>query len=411
MTDATCVFVGLWLAHTDCLICECALATQMDESKIQVLPPDQREFPFAPQRDATDDFDASIAVDMSPYCCSQTLQYGSDTILNCQSVARSLLTQLRETGFCYVRGTGISSELCHDALSVTNAFLQNANEDVRRSTMTMDRARRGYSPMCTENFSSLVGQHGPNDLVRKFRMGPSVDTTANCATNSLLQRNVWPDEKCWDVDSARAFRSTLEMYYKAASRAAQAVVLAICDGLLLENPELQPTLDPFMRQKEKGSNSNETCCSTTTSSILTCLGYRVGTRHKGNDKGPLVAPHTDVGVITMLLFDNGNCASLQRSDGKDGWVDVHLPSRVPRDPIFVVNVADCLSEMSQGNLPSTLHQVVAKPAGKVPRNCCALFVGLEPEARLLSNGTEISYEEWRKLRILRAQNVLRSSRK
>jgi isopenicillin N synthase-like dioxygenase len=382
----------------------------MDESKLQILPPDQREFPFAPQNENADDFDASIAVDMSPYCCAQ-LQDENDTSVSEQTVARSLLTQLRETGFCYVRGTGISSELCQDALSVTNAFLQNANEDVRRSTMTKDRARRGYSPMCTENFSSLVGQHGPNDLVRKFRMGPpSVDTrTGNGANNSLLQPNVWPDEKCWDADSTSAFRRTLEMYYEAASRATQSVVLAICDGLLLENPELQPALEPFMRQKRTDSSSTDVCATTTTS-ILTCLGYRVGTRHKGNDKGPMVAPHTDVGVITMLLFDNGNCASLQRSDGKHGWVDVHLPSHVPRDPIFVVNVADCLSEMSQGSLPSTLHQVVAKPAGKVPRNCCAFFVGLEPDARLLSNGTEMSYEEWRKLRIFRAQNLLSGSR-
>jgi isopenicillin N synthase-like dioxygenase len=379
----------------------------MDESKFQVLPPHQREFPFAPQNENANDFDATIAVDMSPYCCSQ-MQNGSDASTT-EETARSLLTQLRKTGFCYVRGTGISRELCQDALSVTNAFLQIANEDVRRSTMTKDRARRGYSPMCTENFSSLVGQHGPNDLVRKFRMGPVLDI--GNGTNSLLQPNVWPNERCWDADSASAFRTTLEMYYEAASRAAQSVVLAICDGLLLENPHLQPALEPFMRQKEKDFNSKEGCITTTTtSSILTCLGYRVGTRHKGNDKGPLVAPHTDVGVITMLLFDNGNCAALQRSDGKDGWVEVHLPSHVPHDPIFVVNIADCLSEMSQGHLPSTLHQVVAEPAGKVPRNCCALFVGLEPEARLLSNGTEVSYEVWRKLRILRAQKVLKTSK-
>jgi hypothetical protein len=26
--------------------------------------------------------------------------------------------------------------------------------------------------MCTENFASLLGQPGPNDLVRKFRIGP-----------------------------------------------------------------------------------------------------------------------------------------------------------------------------------------------------------------------------------------------
>ena len=31
-----------------------------------------------------------------------------------------------------------------------------------------DRARRGYSPPNSENFASLLGEEGPNDLVRKF---------------------------------------------------------------------------------------------------------------------------------------------------------------------------------------------------------------------------------------------------
>lgn len=384
----------------------------MEESKLQVLSKAEREFPFAPnnnnsEKDDDNFFDATIAVDMSPYCGERPRHQGNGNGRCCvdEATACALLHQLRETGFCYVRRTGISGQLCREALAMTHNFLQDAPEDVRRSTLTKDRARRGYSPMCTENFSSLVGQHGPNDLVRKFRMGPIHNNSNNIS--SLLQPNVWPDETCWDADSASAFRRTLETYYEAASRAAESVVLAICEGLILEHPELRESLEPLMHHRQdSGSSTADTHCTT---SILTLLGYRVGTRHKGNNKGPLVAPHTDVGVITMLLFDNGNCADLQRSDGKDGWLDVHLPSRVPEDdPLFVVNVADCLSELCRGKLPSTFHRVVAKP-GKFPRNCCALFVGLDPEAKLLMNGTQMSYEEWRKLRIARAQSVLKAS--
>ena len=197
------------------------------------------------------------------------------------------------------------------------------------------------------------------------------------------------------LSSALSFRSSLETYYDAACEAADSVVQAICHGLLDECPELRKALVPLTKRQSVVH---------TGTSILTLLGYRVGSRHKGKNKGPLVAAHTDVGVITFLLFDDGTCAALQRSDGHGKWVDVTLPEMVPEDPVFVVNVADCLSELSGGALPSTLHRVVARQ-GTRPRNCCALFVGLNPEECLELEGERLTYEDWRKGRIARAQSI------
>ncbi len=93
-------------------------------------------------------------------------------------------------------------------------------------------------------------------------------------------------------------------------------------------------------------------------SILTLLGYQPGSRHKRGSRGymrPLVSAHTDVGVVTVLYFDHGKCASLQRAADaanadpeKDEWKDVDLPDIDGKDddPIFVVNVGNCLSELS-----------------------------------------------------------------
>lgn len=248
--------------------------------------------------------------------------------------------------------------------------------------------------MCTENFASLVGEKGPNDLVRKFRMGP-VDVDSN-VESPLLRPNVWPHDE-WD--EAEVFQSSLEDYYESACRVAHAIVRAICDGILKKHPELDSSLAILSM---KGS--------VTHSSILTLLGYRTGTRHRRKEKPPLVAAHTDVGVITFLLFDNGDCAALQRADRtkEDSWVDVQLPQQVSDDPVFVVNLGDCLSELCNGLLPSTLHRVVPR-ADSVPRNCLALFVGLDPSETLrLPDGNKMSYEVWRKLRIARAQSVLKS---
>ena len=359
----------------------------IEEDNLQVLPTKQRHFPFAPSLvpDETDVFDFTCVIDVSPIFSG----------VDCSDKARKtccsqLIASLHSDGFCYIRGTGMAPNICRAALTATSAFLQEADESVRRSCLAQDRARRGYSPMNGENFASLIGERGPNDLVRKFRVG------AEGGNNPLRQPNVWPPETLWD--GATGFRTAVEEFYDAACPMAQTIVQAICEGLA----SLKPELDEKLRPLRKGP------VVSTTTSILTLLGYRPGSRHKGKSKGPLVAAHTDVGVITVLLFEGGKkCAALERSDGDGGWVEVNLPLAVPEDPVFVVNVADCFSEVANGEISSTLHRVVACRGTSMPRNACALFVGLQPGTELDIEGDKLTYEEWRKRRVARSQAALR----
>mmetsp|Transcript_24052 Transcript_24052/g.56876 ORF Transcript_24052/g.56876 Transcript_24052/m.56876 type:complete len:157 (+) Transcript_24052:11-481(+) len=70
----------------------------------------------------------------------------------------------------------------------------------------------------------------------------------------------------------------------------------------------------------RSHDGSENTMTPITTSILTLLGYRTCNRHKKTQNKrqihPLVAVHTDVGVITMLLFDGGSandtCGILQR---------------------------------------------------------------------------------------------------
>lgn len=350
-----------------------------------MLTEEERNFPFAPSENDTS-FDVKRAVDLSCFFSDQPSQ----------EVLQQLWEQLQTDGFAYIRGLPITQELAAQALQVTDEFLQKVDENVRRACLAKDRARRGYSPMCTENFASLIGETGPNDLVRKFRVGPEGQPQEDCSlSSSLWQPNIWPPTELWD--QADYFREIVEKYFAVMAQAAQIVVKAICQALLVQEPDLVDALGPLLQND-----------ALTHTSILTLLGYRTGTRHKGKNKGPLVASHTDVGVVTILLFDRGTCATLQRSDGAGGWIEVDLPRSVPDDPIFVVNVADCLSDLTGGKLPSTLHRV-ATQSGTTPRNCCALFVGLDPGQLLQVQGESMTYEEWRKRRIARAQQVLKAA--
>jgi len=401
----------------------------MDESKLQLIPEGERDFPFAPQtsslpssshhieEDGTKWMD--LAVDLSPIRLSQS---NEDTAM-VDSTCEQLLEQLETNGFALVRGTGMDPKVCREALMMTQTFLQDVDESVRRSCLSsQDRARRGYSPMNVENFASLLGEQGPNDLVRKFRVGPLHSN----GIGTLLQPNIWPNPSEWD--QAIDFQTTTEKYYRSMCKAANLILSTVCRGLVKKHPELETSLRALHQPSTTSpDDSDESDGLQQTTSILTLLGYRDGTRHKGKNKGPLVAAHTDVGVITVLLFDGGKdtCAGLQRRDGDadadDRWIDIDLPVTVPDDPIFCVNVADCLSELSGNRLPSTVHRVVARrrrhhhqsqrPSSStgVPRNCCALFVGLDPECPLYFQGESesLSYEEWRRRRVAQSQQILR----
>lgn len=371
----------------------------IQEDKLQMLSKAERVFPFAPNPNNNNNhsttttttavMDASLAVNLSSYRRNSS-STSSAAAKSSPEALQQLSRQLQETGFCWVRGTGVAGPVCRKALRLCHEFLHTAPEDVRRSTLTRDRARRGYSPMCTENFASLVGQNGPHDLVRKFRMGPPEAK----GESSLLQPNVWPTPS-WD--QREEFQTTLQDYYQQICQAAETIVQAICDTVGNNNNNKNNLL------------SSLSSSSSTHTSILTLLGYRVGSRHKRRPPTPLVAPHTDVGVVTILVFDAGDCAVLQRySESQGDWIDVTLPPSDDDDNVvFVVNIGDCLAELT--GLPSTLHRVMPRPQGKTPRNCLALFVGLDPLHQLqLPSGDTITYQEWRKKRIARAQSVLSS---
>jgi len=338
---------------------------------MQMLPAEERLFPFAPmaasvsatnndwgskggrKKNATKD-DAKardahmkrekireMAIDMSSYChSSEESDNNNSTTLDRSECSAKLNKSLQSDGFALVKGTQISKSICDSALQAAKAFLHDADESVRRSCLMKDRARRGYSPMCTENFASLAGMQGPNDLVKKFRIGPAskkngedgredggANSHGHVVMSSLHQPNTWPTEEVWGYESATVFRSAVEEYSERICHAADCILKAICDGITAEeNAEISSSLQLLSESSNNSTirntiNGNESDDNPHHTSILALLGYQTGSRHKKGSKGymrPLVSAHTDVGVITVLLFDAGRCASLQRvADASD----------------------------------------------------------------------------------------------
>ena len=117
------------------------------------------------------------------------------------------------------------------------------------------------------------------------------------SSSSLHQTNVWPDPAVWGEQEVAFFKKSIGEYYCGLCKVAESVLQAICEGITANNPRLSKPLEAIV----KSCNDSDDSLSESHTSILTLLGYQPGTRHKRGSKGfmrPLVAAHTDVGVIT-----------------------------------------------------------------------------------------------------------------
>jgi len=407
----------------------------IDEDRIQMLSRVERGFPFAPEGHETSALLGEPKVTNKTKARTSTAQreaidlsvmrvhvekQSSDHPISEQRVdaVRELWSKFATDGFAYVRGTGVSADTCRRALAAGHSFF-TAPDEVRSSCLAKDRARRGYSPEKTENFASLVGNDAPNDEVRKFRIGKALSGEGAAASHGLGQDNVWPGDREWGSAKAAAFfKQSMETYYNELERVGQLILATLGEGM-------EQCADVPLANLRALDHANQ---GDDTASILTLLGYGTGKKRGRNKKTkknkrasncrPLVAEHTDVGIITVLLFDRGNCARLERAGtggSADNWVPVSLPEYVPDDPVFVVNIGDCLSEISGGALKSTVHRVAAGP-GPHARVCLAMFMGFSPSTQLeISSGDgsstqPMTYAEWRQKRIAASLKVLRESR-
>eukprot|EP00501_MAST-03F_sp_TOSAG23-6_P000626 GSMAST32.ASY1.ANO1.647.1 assembled CDS len=312
------------------------------------------------------------------------------------SCARNLWLALSEDGFVIVSGTGVPTPTVKNTLQAASSFFA-LPEEYKSRCVARDRARRGYCPSKTENFASLVGNIAENDVVEKYRFGPSSSASKENTKNTkntkseLLQANMWPPTTCPGVSGfterqSKDFKTSVDSYYKAMTSLSSKLLCAIAIGY----------------KDALSSKDNLKNCT----SILTMNGYLKCS--KNPESNTLIAAHTDVGVITILCYDDGNTGKLQIKDTSNNtWVDACCPATAG-EAKFIINVGDCLSDFTLGRLQSTLHRVVANIGAIKPRHSLAFFVGLDGKARTRNiDGKPLTYSKWRKKCIKKSMRVLK----
>ena len=118
-------------------------------------------------------------VDISPF----TLDLGN--LEEQQRRSEELVAALSAIGFVYIVGHNIPDSVLESAFANSREFFLMDTE-MKYAAISKDRARRGYSPCGSENFSSLIGRHQVNDTVEKFRVGPLRAAGIHCHTHLYM---------------------------------------------------------------------------------------------------------------------------------------------------------------------------------------------------------------------------------
>ncbi len=266
--------------------------------------------------------------------------------------------RLRSRGFA-----SVAADLSHAAAlrAAGEFFEQSAPIKALASAPRHLAATRGYVGAFTENYGALGGVAGrPNDDVEKFRLGVWLPFDGSPAPDL---GNAWPSSAP-GFDGA-AFRDALERYGADLAREAVRIVRECASRLGFDAP-------------------TRGCAATLTLNYYVCDGSAPAGE-------PLVAEHTDVGVLTLVASDGGGCAALELlGDGE--W------SRAPfRGGAVLVHAADCLPELVPG-ARTARHRVVAtgEPGTRLS---AALFVDF-PDDHVVGPG--MTYKTWRLSRVRRA---------
>jgi isopenicillin N synthase-like dioxygenase len=260
--------------------------------------------------------------------------------LSADDAASRIDQACRSVGFFQVVEHGIPRSTIVNAFAEVDRFFAQPLEMKMQWTSASPEIERGYSAKGTEGLSYSLGLDTPPDLFEAFTMArdeyPEDDPVYSDERHNFFAPNIWPDRPS-------GLRSALGAYYLEVQALAHRLTTQFALAL---------GLDPDFFEARTGHSLD-----------TLRVNYFEGVPGEAllpNQFG--IGPHTDYGILTVLLADDVPGLQVLGPDG--GWKDV---SPVPG--ALIVNIADMLAQWTNDQWRSTLHQVqaVRPQAGKVVR--------------------------------------------
>ena len=202
-----------------------------------------------------------------------------------QGVAEAIFAAATDHGFFYISGHGISQDLMDQAFAVSQAFF--ALETDRKQSVAVNTYQRGWM---AQGMSHLSGA-ATHDLKEVFFWGTETDADDPdvLAGKPLVAENQWPTEEFPQL------RQDLLPYYDAVCDVARKVMAAVAVSLD-QKPEF------FEACYEKPLARGQ------------LVYYPPSTAADEAAQRFGVAPHTDFGVLTLLLQDNSGGLQVRGMD-------------------------------------------------------------------------------------------------
>jgi len=239
-----------------------------------------------------------------------------------KEIGKQLVALVETIGFFYVVGHGIDPTLLKNAFDSSREFF-SLSED-QKQIITVNQAQRGWM---RKGLTRLEGSASA-DVKEVFFWGREVseDDPDVLQKLPLVSPNQWPEQVLPN------FKANILEYYQAVMALGSSLLECIAYGLD-KNPEV------FREKYTKPLGRGQLVYYPPISADdLACNSYSA-------------APHTDFGVLTILLQDSLGGLQVRHQNGE--WIDVP-----PIEGSFICNIGDLLERWTNGKLKSTIHRVL-----------------------------------------------------
>lgn len=253
----------------------------------------------------------------------------------------------RDTGFFYVTGHGICTELMSDVFDAMHRLFEQPMPVKSALSIESSRHNRGYVAHGGEQLEASR----PGDLKEAFNIGFELpaDDPEVVADVPFRGPNQWPQ-------GMPRWRQTVLTYFDSVLRLAGDLHRAFTCDLGVDESFFVSAMERPL-------------------AVLRLLHYPpVPGVHAGEGEAIGAGTHTDYGMLTLLAQDEIGGLQVQRRDGT--WIDAPV---VP--DAFICNIGDMLMRWSNDVYVSTPHRVVNHPTKN--RYSVAMFCDPAPDAAVV----------------------------
>ncbi len=253
-------------------------------------------------------------------------------------VGRQIASACRDTGFFYIVGHGVPSEVVDGVFEANRTF--HARPDEEKLPIKLNSWHRGYQPMASTKMNSsarFAPATMPNQLESFIIRDEVPESDPRFKQAPFIGPNQWPGDA--------VFRAQVETYHAAL----RDLACKLLPGFSCAVGNAVDYFEPFFNPA---------------STTLRLVHYPPTPEQAPPDHIGIY-PHTDYGFFTILAQDDVGGLEIQRIDGS--WIDAPYI-----EGAFVMNIGDIMARWTNDVFNSSPHRVINKSASR-DRYSVALF--------------------------------------